>query len=555
LRIDRIVGGGGEYRIRRGALGCARGKRIASAASRTAGASNSQRRHLLHARRAAGSHGGAGLLAGNFPRSFLIPGTDTSLKIGGEIRLNLTDYFTGRNPNVVPTSSNVLSTGLIAAPLHIHNAIVSGAVVPASNPARSKNHESFSLTPQQTKFHVETRTPTPFGEARTYIDIDFAGSSSFSPGGANDLAATDSLAPRLRFAYATLGGLLAGQANSNFSDPDADPPQLEFGGQVGNAGLPKVPQVRYTQPMAPYALFGTLSFSVEAPETEIWSAGQGIIASDAGDVSLAANPALTCTSTLTAPGTVATNCPIGGTIAAVNPTKAPAPDLTAAWYLPQPWGHLDFSLVYRPALQLKDGRFVDQRMQGYGGLIAGDVKPGWFGWAKDRITFQMVGGDGIGRYLDGNFSVVALVSNYPVLTPADALTGSLVKLKTVTAFAGNTSYRHWWTDDISSYVATGIQHMDLPNNLRTIPVSAAGAVGVGSTGANPVCAGGINAARLAGTGGCGLNRELVTASFGTVWSPVSFVDIGAEYAYGHRLVLGGLKGDVNATVGRVVVRF
>jgi hypothetical protein len=77
-------------------------------------------------------------------------------------------------------------------------------------------------------------------------------------------------------------------------------------------------------------------------------------------------------------------------------------------------------------------------------------------------------------------------------------------------------------------------------------------VGVGSTGNNPVCPGGINTARL---GGCALNRELVTASFGTVWSPVPFVDFGVEYARGHRLSLSGLKGDINAAVGRVVVRF
>jgi len=497
---------------------------------------------------------GSGLVGGSFPNSFLIPGTDTSLRISGEMRLNLTDYFTGRGAT---TSSNVLNgPAFNATPLHIHNAIISGAVVPSYNPTRSKSHGNVSLTPQQTRFGFETRTPTALGEARTFLDLDFAGGSSFSPGGVNELASTNGLTPRLRFGYATLAGLLAGQANSNFSDPDADPPQLEFGGQVGGAGPYKAPQIRYTEPLEPYGVVGALSVSAEAPGTEIWSVGQGLGAIDASDVSLAANPALTCTSTFTAAtGTITTNCPVGGTIPAVNPTKAPAPDLTAAWYIPQPWGHLDFSLLYRPNLQLKDGRFVDQTVQGYGGHISGDVKPGWFGWAKDDITFHMVAGDGVGRYIGGNQSMVSLVSNYPALSPTDAVTGSMVKLKTVTAFGGNTSYRHWWTDSIRSYVATGIQHMDLPNNLRTIPLSATGAVGAGSTGSNPVCPGGINAARLAGAGGCGLNRELITASFGTAWSPVSFVDVGAEFAYGHRMSLSGLKGDVNAVVTRVVVRF
>ena len=498
---------------------------------------------------------GAGLVGGSFPRSFVIPGTETSLRIGGEIRLNLIDFITGRSPNLAPASSNVLGLGLLGAPLDIHNAIAGGAVVPSFNPTRSRSRDSFSLTPQQTKFNFETRTPTPFGEARTFLDLDFAGSGTFAPGGVNDLASTDSLVPRLRFAYGTLGGFLAGQANSNFSDPDADPPQLEFGGQVGSPGISKVPQVRYTQPLVPYGFPGAVSFSAEAPETDSWTAGQGQVATDNGANPTTATPALTCTATGAGTAAATANCNIPGNLPAVNPTKSPAPDLTVAWYTPEPWGHFDMSLVYRPTLQFKDGRFVDQTMSGYGGQISGDVKPGWFGWAKDDITFHMVAGEGIGRYVGANTSMVDIVSNYPALTPTDPLTGSLVKLRTVAAFGGNASYTHWWTDNVRSYAGTGIQHMDLPNNLRTIPVSAAGAVGVGTNGTNPVCPGGINAARLAGSGGCGLNRELVSASFGTVRSLVSFVDLGVEYAYGHRLSLSGLKGDINAAISRVVVRF
>jgi hypothetical protein len=185
-------------------------------------------------------------------------------------------------------------------------------VVPSYNPTRSRSHDSFSLTPQQTRFGFETRTPTAFGEARVFLDLDFSGSGTFAPGGVNDLASTDSLVPRLRFAYGTLGGFLAGQANSNFSDPDADPPQLEFGGQVGSPGISKVPQVRYTQSLAPYGLLGALSFSAEAPETDSWAAAQGQVATDTAAVSIAANPALACP----VAGTTAT-CSIPGNLPAV----------------------------------------------------------------------------------------------------------------------------------------------------------------------------------------------------------------------------------------------
>ena len=57
---------------------------------------------------------------------------------------------------------------------------------------------------------------------------------------------SDNLLPRLRFAYGTLGGFLAGQANSNFSDPDANTETLDFGGDTGQAGPSRIPQVRYT---------------------------------------------------------------------------------------------------------------------------------------------------------------------------------------------------------------------------------------------------------------------------------------------------------------------
>jgi Porin subfamily len=491
---------------------------------------------------------GAGLVGGSFPRSFLIPGTDTSIRVGGELRDNVTYFFNGANPQTSPATSNVLNNGALnGAPLKF------GGPVPLNNPAKAKGESNFFNTPQQSKMNVETRTPTAYGEARTFIEFDFAGGGAFAPGGANPLSSTNSLVPRLRYAYGTLGGFLAGQANSNFSDPDADPPQLEFGGQVGNPGVTRLPQVRYTMPLAPYGLLGALSVSAEAPETGAWTAGQGLVSTDTGAVTTTANPALACTTTTTAALVSTTNCSIPGNIPAVNPNKSPAPDLTAAWYIPQPWGHMDFSVVYRPTLQFKDGVFIDKTLSGYGGHIGGDVKPGWFGWAKDDITFHVEGGENLGRYIGGNSSEFDIVSNYPAVAPPTAALARAVVLRSSFTFGANTSYTHYWLDNLRSYAAVGILHHDIPRNLRTIPVSATGVVGA-STGVSPVCAAGT-AAAFTGAGGCGLNKELVSATFGTVWSPVSFVDLGAEYAWGHRLVLSGLKGDVNALVGRFTVRF
>ena len=42
---------------------------------------------------------GAGIVGGSFPRSFLVPGTDTSIRVGGTIAETADYFFSGGNPN------------------------------------------------------------------------------------------------------------------------------------------------------------------------------------------------------------------------------------------------------------------------------------------------------------------------------------------------------------------------------------------------------------------------------------------------------------------------
>src|SRR4051812_10909800 len=83
---------------------------------------------------------GAGIVGGSFPRSFLIPGTDTSIRVGGEIRLNILYEINGGNPNSMPQTSNVGNNGLVnSTPYNFHNTVVGGVVVPTSNATRSRS--------------------------------------------------------------------------------------------------------------------------------------------------------------------------------------------------------------------------------------------------------------------------------------------------------------------------------------------------------------------------------------------------------------------------------
>jgi porin-like protein len=451
---------------------------------------------------------GAAIVGGSFPRSFLVPGTDTSIRVGGTITVNYEYDMTGGNAHTTPASSSSLTqqNPLNAAQLHVHVlSIGPGGVVKTGNPNRSAGDQLSFISPQQSKVNFETRTPTAWGEARTFMEFDWANGNDSIPGN-NALASTNNLVPRLRFAYATLGGLLGGQANSNFNDPDASTENITFGGMTGDPGVTRIPQVRYTWPLAPYGALGALSVSAEAPETDGWLPAGGVCGSD-------------CTA------------------AAVNPFKAPVPDLTVAWYIPQPWGHMDFSAVVRPELQMKDGQFLDRTFTGFGLHFGGDYKPGWFGWSKDHFTWQFEWGDGLGRYEAGNATEFSIVTNYPAARPLSRAAAGLVRARLTTSWGGNTGYQHWWSPTLRSNANFGILHHDI-NNLG------------GPDGF--VCSG---PARFSGAGGCGTNKELITTAVNLIWNPVPFADLGIEYVWDHRLVLSNLKGDVNGIITRFRVNF
>src|SRR5581483_11349723 len=104
-------------------------------------------------------------IAGSFPRSFLIPGTDTSFRVGGRISENLIYYFNGGSPNSSPQSTTVGDNGQIpAAPLNIK---LPGATTAGA--ARARSTDIFLQSPRESKINFETRTPTPWGEARTFM--------------------------------------------------------------------------------------------------------------------------------------------------------------------------------------------------------------------------------------------------------------------------------------------------------------------------------------------------------------------------------------------------
>ena len=470
---------------------------------------------------------GTGMVGGSFPRSFLIPGTDTSIRVGGFADLTI-DYYLQNGPPNGTQSTTVGNTGnLNVMPLNVGLKTVpgyptAGNLVPTQI-GTSRGNGVFLESPRESRINVETRTPTAYGEARTFIEFDFAGTNAFSgSGNGGQTSVSDSLVPRLRYAYGTLGGFLAGQANSNFEDADANPETLDFGGPAGEAGIVRVPQVRYTL-AGPYG--SAFSVSAETPETDIFTPA-GKITSDSNNQVFNTTAGLVPasnggTGSCVANGLLVTNA--AGCTLGANPTKASAPDITFASYFSQPWGHVDARFVVRPTLDIVDGRYVNQKFVGYGGGLSGDVKPNWFGYAKDDFQWQFSVGNGIGRYINDG-SNAGLATNY-LVTPTSAAAAAAILTHTVQEFGATVGYQHFWLPNLRSTVAYGIEEDNISSQLIG-PVESTVA-----------------------------NKELMTVHGNLIWSPVAFIDTGVEYMWGHRKVVANIYGEEQAIIGKVRVKF
>jgi DcaP outer membrane protein len=385
----------------------------------------------------------------------------------------------------------------------------------------SRGNGIFFESAQESRFNVETRTPTAWGESRSFVEFDFKGCNNFS---CNNVAeVSNPLVPRLRYAYGALGGFLAGQADSNFRDADAEPESLDFGGPPGQAGVVRTPQVRYTY-LGP--LHSAWTVALEAPDTDVLTpAGRTTTQTNLAQfpVSNKTPNSVACEANgVSIPGT--TSCALTS-----NPAMSKAPDFTFASYWAQPWGHVDFRFVLRD-LTWNDGAYVDRSLLGYGGGISGNVLPGWFGWTKDNIVWQFNVGNGIGRYLTDGTNA-GLATNYVVApgcatpTPGCALAATNIIMKTIPAVGLVVSYQHFWSPTMRSNIAYGIDRYQVPFQLIG-PIESTAA-----------------------------NKQLQSALVNFIWSPVAFIDVRVEYFWGQRQVVANIYGAEQLLIGKLRVKY
>lgn len=187
----------------------------------------------------------AAVEAGSRPRTWKLPGTNTSMRIGGYVYFQMTYDINASAGDTFSGDGN------------------SGSLPRASN-GTANQQGNFRLQANRSRLFVRTWTPTDWGTLATRIEGDFTGA------GGNQVA-SNSTTLRLRHAYGQLGPVLAGQTTSTFRLTQLAGEALEGRGPAGDYRVRQA-QIRYT-----HGFGGGWSFmvSVENPEsTEVIADGR-----------------------------------------------------------------------------------------------------------------------------------------------------------------------------------------------------------------------------------------------------------------------------------------
>ena len=417
------------------------------------------------------------VVGGDYPGSWKLPGSDTSMSIHGYIKA---DFIYDFNQNLGDTFNATAAAGNRTSGAH--------------------QGGNFHFGARQSRINFETRTPTDWGQLRTFLEMDFYGlttnANNTVGGGGNT-----SNPMRMRHAYAQLGPVLAGQTWSNFNDLDDTPEILDFGDHAQNSGGTRQTQVRYTWSGSGW----TISGAIENPNPRT-TAFPGPATS--------LNPAFTAAPVSDAIATQ--DYGNGGTGAGGNANDMP--DFTGHVEYSGTWGDVNLAGVVRhfnanngfqigPGTVNTAGGVNGMKSDTFaGGIIAGGQ---WkFGqlvggpFAKDSLAGTLSFGPGINRYF-----TTSGPGNDAWVVPTNIFGGVAhgIAIRDVTQLGGNAWIQHWWSDNIRSTLDGGVYEW----SYGSIPFSAGSGVGAGTQ-----------------------LTQVFMASANLIWSPVKQVNIGLEFMYG-----------------------
>jgi Porin subfamily len=285
---------------------------------------------------------------GSFPGSFLIPGTNTSLKIGGIAKWDaIYDMSAG----------NSATTTQVALPF----------LIPLNGTAGHAIHGSLSNDVRQSNISFDARTPTSYGELDVFGLMDFFGQQTTTNVNLNGV---DAWTQRVVYFYGTLGPLMAGQTPSLWFDGDSLPEVVDPTPYIGqNDGLSnRHTTIRYT-----YAGAGGFSAALAVEQSN----PEGFANDTGADWQ---NLGLT-----------------GGWVR--------VPDFVGKVSLYQGWGHISAALLVRDQTVHASGiRFSKTTV---GGHISGHLNT----FGKDALRASFMVGTGLGSYLSDMSSAAGLQVN------------------------------------------------------------------------------------------------------------------------------------------------
>lgn len=174
---------------------------------------------------------------GDIKGSIKIPGTDTSLAIGGYAKLD--------------TLYSSVSTSTLNS---MGNQLLLLSSIPAG-PARLGANSQTTVHAKETRLWFKSFTPSRLGDINTYVEFDWFGSA-------------DSYTPRLRHAYGSIGPFLAGQTWSTFLNVATIPETLDLGSPVA-IGTLRQPLLRWSWPFSLGGQPFEFQAAAESPNTRL----------------------------------------------------------------------------------------------------------------------------------------------------------------------------------------------------------------------------------------------------------------------------------------------
>lgn len=436
-------------------------------------------------------------IAENRGNAVHIPGTNTSLKIGGYVKIDAVydlNQFSGDSSNLPTLRLRGLDTD-------------------------AQRTNTFTAHGKQTRISVASDTQTNQGQLLIYLESDFFGSSTEGGSGSfsrSDTSSLNSYNFRVRHAYGSyvfqkVHRLDIGQLWSLFYDGKSAGTTIEFNGPETTAQIRR-PQIRYTRTNGPWRL----STSLESGATDYLDispqfAGQSASGLGAGSPSPSYN---------SSQYRRAQSSFLGGISGDGNQSL---PDVVGQLiYEAKNQGHFSLGIMGR---QLKINKVTTTgphdppfkgTKYGYGVALGGR----YYLYEKTSLFGQFNFGKGIGTYIFGLDGYGAALNAQQGIMRAQFCYGALM------------GFEHYWNDQWRSNF---ILSMAQANVAGFIPKGRTPVIGLDANN---------NLATLATTG-YSISNKLRQFYVNILWAPVEKVELGFEYAYFRRNTINNYFGYAN----------